>query len=54
MEDLTPLITQARAGDREAFGRVVRLFQDMAYGYAYSILGDFHRAQDAAQEAFIE
>ena len=26
----------------------------MAYGYAYSILGDFHLAEDAAQEAFIE
>jgi DNA-directed RNA polymerase specialized sigma24 family protein len=24
----------------------------MAYGYAFSILGDFHLAQDAAQEAF--
>ena len=23
-------------------------------GYAYSVLGDFHWAQDAAQEAFIE
>ena len=26
----------------------------MAYGYAYSILGDFHLAQDAAQGAFLE
>jgi len=26
----------------------------MAVGYAYSILGNFHLAQDAAQEAFIE
>ena len=26
----------------------------MAYGYAYSILGDFHLAEDAAQEAFIQ
>lgn len=25
----------------------------MAYGYAYAILGDFHLAEDAAQEAFI-
>ncbi len=28
-------------------------FQDMAAGYAYSILGDFHLAEDAAQEAFL-
>jgi len=26
----------------------------MAVGYAYSVLGDFHLAQDAAQEAFVE
>ena len=32
----------------------MRRFQDMAYGYSYSILGDFHSAQDAAQEAFLD
>ena len=37
-----------------AFGQIVRRFQDMAYGYAYSILGDPHLAEDAAQEAFID
>ena len=26
----------------------------MAVGYSYSILGDFHLAEDAAQEAFLE
>jgi DNA-directed RNA polymerase specialized sigma24 family protein len=26
----------------------------MAYGYAYSILSDFHLAEEATQEAFIE
>ena len=36
-----------------AFGELVERFQDMAYGYAYSILGDFHLAEDAAQEAFV-
>ena len=28
-------------------------FQDMVVGYAYSLLGDFHLAEDAAQEAFL-
>ena len=37
----------------DAYGRIVRRFQDMAYGYAYSLLGDFHLAEDAAQEAFV-
>lgn len=54
MENLKSLIKKAQNGDLEAFGRIVRRFQDMAVGYAYSILGDFHLAEDAAQEAFIE
>ena len=36
-----------------AFGQIVQRFQDMAYGCAYAILGDFHLAEDAAQEAFL-
>jgi RNA polymerase sigma factor (sigma-70 family) len=53
-EELDFLIIRAQAGDLDAFGTIVLRFQDMAVGYAYSILGDFHLAQDAAQEAFIE
>jgi RNA polymerase sigma factor (sigma-70 family) len=52
--ELESLVQRTLAGDLDAFGRIVRRFQDMAYGYAYSILGDFHSAQDAAQEAFID
>ena len=52
--ELDMLIIRAQAGDLDAFGTIVQRFQDMAVGYAYSILGDFHLAQDAAQEAFIE
>ena len=37
----------------EAFGEIVARFQDMAFGCAFAILGDFHLAQDAAQEAFL-
>ena len=37
----------------EAFGEIVRRFQDMVYGCAYARLGDFHLAEDAAQEAFL-
>jgi len=54
MESLKSLIKRAQAGELDAFGTVVQKFQDMAVGYAYSILGDFHLAEDAAQEAFIE
>ena len=53
-EEIESLVTRARRGDVEAYCHVVRRFQDMAYGYAYSILGDCHLAEDAAQEAFVE
>ena len=54
MEALGSLIERTRSGDMVALECIVKRFQDMAYGYAYSILGDFHQAEDAAQEAFIE
>ncbi len=53
MKRLRSLIRQAQNGDLDAFGAIATQFQDMAVGYAYSLLGDFHLAQDAAQEAFI-
>jgi RNA polymerase sigma factor (sigma-70 family) len=54
MDALEVIVTRARDGDAEAFGILVRRFQDMAVGYGYSILHDFQLAEDAAQEAFFE
>jgi RNA polymerase sigma factor (sigma-70 family) len=51
---LTSLVLAAQGGDLEAFGQVVVRFQDLAYAVAYTVVGDTHLAQDAAQEAFIE
>ena len=48
------LVRGAREGDSTAFTALVRQFQDMAVGYAWSLLGDFHLAEDAAQDAFIQ
>ena len=48
------LVERCRAGDADAFGELVRRFQDMAVGYGYSVLHDFQLAEDAAQEAFFE
>jgi RNA polymerase sigma factor (sigma-70 family) len=53
-EELESVVQQAKTGNSEAFGLLVRRFQDMAVGYAFSILHDFHLAEDAAQEAFIQ
>jgi len=48
------LVVEAQGGNQESFGQLIRRFQDMAVGYAYSVLGDFDLAEDAAQEAFIQ
>ncbi len=48
------LVIASRMGNLEAFGELVRRFQDMAVGYAYAILGNHDLAEDAAQEAFIQ
>ncbi|MDD5191461.1 MAG: RNA polymerase sigma factor, partial [Dehalococcoidales bacterium] len=54
MEDIKNLVIKARSGDLEAYGEIVRRFQAMAHGFAYSFLGDFHLAEDVAQESFLE
>lgn len=59
MSKVSALVTKAAdrgatlAARHEAFGEIVRLFQDMAFACAYAVLADFHSAEDAAQEAFI-
>src|SRR5215471_702704 len=59
MEEIRALISTAIDADsplvdrQQAFGELVQRFQDMAFGCAYAVLGDFYLAQDAAQEAFI-
>ena len=53
-ERLTSLVRTAQRGDDLAFAELVRSYQDIAVAYATSILGDYHLAEDAAQEAFVE
>ena len=53
MEPLAPIVVRARQGENRAYEELVRRFQDMAVGYAYSLLGDWHEAEDAAQDAFV-
>jgi RNA polymerase sigma factor (sigma-70 family) len=48
------VVSRVQDGEPEHFAELVRSFQDMAVGYAYAILGDFHLAEDAAQEAFFD
>jgi len=51
--DLKATIAKVKEGDVQAFTQLVQQYQNLAFGYAFSILKDFHRAQDAVQEAFI-
>ena len=54
MDETKELVLKAQKGDIDAFCNLIKRFQDMAYGYGFSLLGDFHLAQDAAQEAFVD
>jgi RNA polymerase sigma factor (sigma-70 family) len=53
-EKITSLVRAAQAGDELAFAELVRAYQDIAVAYAASLLRDYHLAEDAAQEAFVE
>ena len=59
MEPITVWVERARNGRlaapqrQEAFGRLVERFQDMVTACTYDIVGDFHQAQDLAQETFL-
>jgi len=46
------LVERARGGDVEAYGELVRRYQEQALATAYVILGDRQEAEDATQEAF--
>jgi RNA polymerase sigma factor (sigma-70 family) len=54
METVESLVRSSLDGNPDAYGVIVHRFQDMAVGYAYSVLRDFQLAEDAAQEAFFE
>ncbi len=53
MDEIECLVLRAKQGDLHAFDELVRRFQNMAVGYAYSMLRDFGLAEDAAQDAFV-
>lgn len=47
------LVEQARGGDREAFGELVRRHRAQALGWASSLLQDVNLAEDIVQDALI-
>jgi len=53
MEELE-LIENARRGKMEAFGQLIKRYSNAVYAVAFSVTGDFHIAQDIAQETFVK
>lgn len=53
MSDEQAYIEQAAAGNIEAFGKLVELYQQAIINLAYRMLGNYQEAEDAAQEALI-
>src|SRR6516165_12480577 len=51
--ELEKLVQRALKGDLNAFVALTRQFQHLAFGAALALLGDFHQAEDAVQEAFL-
>ncbi|CAM3534304.1 sigma-70 family RNA polymerase sigma factor [Marinicrinis lubricantis] len=52
--DNKQLVERIIKGDMEAFSEMVDVYQNVLYSAAFNVLGDFHMAQDIAQEAFIK
>lgn len=48
------LLTRARAGETSAFAALVRRYQRTVYSIALRMLSDRHRAEDLAQEVFLQ
>lgn len=48
------IVNAAQKGDIDAFSKIVALFSNALLSVAYSVLGDFHEAQDVTQESFIK
>ena len=48
------LIQAVLAGDRQAFGQIVRRHQKRLFRFVYGLLGDFDQAEDIVQDAFVK
>lgn len=47
------LLTLVASGDHRAFGSLVERYQNLVCSVAYSIVGDFKRSEDLAQDSFL-
>ncbi len=54
MKNDIELVMAALSGDPEMFGHIVQRYQDAVFAVALTRLGNFHDAEDIAQEVFVE
>ena len=52
-DEIIPLVEQAQAGDRAAYGELVRRFEPTVYAVALTRLRNPAEAQELTQEVFI-
>ncbi len=53
VDDEKTWVEQARAGDKEAFSKLVEAYQNPVYNLTYRMLGNSDEAEEAAQETFL-
>ena len=53
MPSTEELVNAAKAGERAAFAELVCRYEGTVLVTAWSVVGDFHAAQDVAQDAFV-
>ena len=53
MSGMTTHLTASLRGDREAFGTLVRQYQNTVYAVVYSITGNLQQSEDLSQETFV-
>jgi RNA polymerase sigma-70 factor (ECF subfamily) len=54
MSEKNKWIEAVRAGDYDSYRHIVSQYKNALYSVAYGILGDYHLAEDAAQESFLQ
>lgn len=52
--DYKEVVESACQGDLEAYSALVSMYSNAVFATAFNIVGDFHYAQDIAQEAFVK
>jgi len=53
MRTTAELVTATQSGDRDAFAELVRRYERAVISTAWSVLNDYHAAQDVAQDSFV-